>query len=81
MTPLTAAKMPAMSAELFGAEMRAAVGDLAKKDREKVGRLVDRSHERVDEAVELASRGGVVGAHRVADASAMGAKTSRMMQV
>ena len=32
--------------QLFGAEMRAAIGDLAEKDREEVRGGIDRSHER-----------------------------------
>ena len=54
-------------AELLWTEVSAAVGDLAEKDREKVSRRVDRSDQRIDQAVEFA-RGGRVLGHRGAHA-------------
>ena len=54
--------------QLFGAEMRAAIGDFAEKDRQEVRGCVDRAHEGFDEAVELAVGRRVVGAWRRARA-------------
>ena len=54
--------------QLFGPEMRPAIGDLAKKDRQEVRGGVDRSHEGVDEAVELLRRAARRPAMAVADA-------------
>ena len=41
--------------------MHGAVGDLAQKNRQELARLVDRSHEGLDQAVELAVRRELFG--------------------